>query len=176
MEKKYVIKIIVRDCSYPVYGIIIEEGSDWILLKSLNDYFVDGFVLINKKYIKKIEHTDDEIFIEKVLSANNKLNFQLRTDIPLNTQDLFSYIFIKNITFQISFKDDSFSYIGNIKSYLEKSFYLRRINSRGIWLDENLRIRIDFIRKIEFDTDYINSLLVYNKTFIENSIEDNIQD
>ncbi|MCD7972580.1 MAG: hypothetical protein LUG18_07910 [Candidatus Azobacteroides sp.] len=33
-------------------GILIEEGKEWILIKSLfTDYVIDGFKIINKKYV-----------------------------------------------------------------------------------------------------------------------------
>lgn len=70
-------------------GVVIDEGEDWILTKYIfSDYMVDGFMLFNKKFIKTIERGENEIFFEKVLSANNKMDLPSRLSIPLSTKKL----------------------------------------------------------------------------------------
>lgn len=83
---------------------------------------------------------------------------------PLDTVSLFLFLFSNKIAFQVSFGDESYTYIGIINKLLTKSFYMKMINSRGVWIEKCQLIRMDFIRKIEFETNYINSLLIYNKS------------
>lgn len=83
-------------------GILLVEGEDWVLLSSIfSDYIVDGYILINKKYITSIHRTEKEIFTEKVLKASNKTDIVPYIDIPhLSTDSLFKWLEDKHIVFR----------------------------------------------------------------------------
>ena len=61
------------------YGVLIQEGKDWMLIKALfSDFILDGYKIINKKYIVSLEQTEDDLFVERVLKSNGKIdNIQL---------------------------------------------------------------------------------------------------
>lgn len=142
-------------------GIVIQEGEEWVLVKYLySDYIVDGFMLLNKKYIEFTERNEDEIFFEKVLKANNKLDVP-NLDVPLTTNTLLKWLEDNQTTFQIDPKDESVCYIGRIIDILDKSIRFKAISAKGEWLGGYNLFRINSLMMISFDTDYINSIITY---------------
>ena len=147
-------------------GVVIADGENWILTKYIfSDYIVDGFMLFNKRYIKSIERGEDEIFFEKILKANNKINIS-NLSIPLSTDELLQWLEYNQIVFQIDPKDEDVCYIGRILKILDKSIRFKAISAKAVWLDGYDLYRINSLMMISFDTDYINSVITY-----ANSIE-----
>ncbi|NDV58954.1 hypothetical protein [Bacteroides sp. 519] len=145
-------------------GIFIDEGTDWILIRSLfSDYLIDGYKIINKNYIVSVSRNEEDIFTEKVLKANNKDNYSVEK-IPLETNSLFNYLKEQQIVFDISIHLENSTYVGKIKKILTHSFYLYLLSPKGEWLDEIDLFKKKSIRLISFNTDYIQSLLNYNRT------------
>jgi len=167
MNKYKLYSFKIKDWSkYVGSGIKVLESDQWILLKSLNDYLIDGWVLINKKYLTGIYREEKEILAEKVLNANKKLDNLKCPDIPLESHQLFIYFQENDIAMELSFKDNSYLYIGKVSRVLKKSIYLKLLNANGIWEEKEILIRMEFVRDIKFDTDYINSLLVYSNSLL----------
>ncbi len=145
-------------------GIVITDGEDWVLLEHIfTDYIVDGYILLNKRYIKAINRDEDIIFIENVLKANGKINISKNLAPPLSIKLLFEWLFDNQIVFQIDNKDESMCWIGKIEDSTDKSIFLTNFTPKGIWKTSYYTFRKINIRIISFDTDYINSLLNYNK-------------
>lgn len=155
--------IKIKDRKRSETGILIAEGEDWILIKSLFiDYIMDGYKLINKRYIVSINRDEEDIFTEKVLRVNNRVDYDTRK-IPLETKSLFKYLEKEQTVFDISTTSEDSIYIGKIQKLLVHSFYLKLLGTKGKWLDGSELFRMKSIRVISFDTDYIKSLLNFNK-------------
>jgi len=146
-----------------IWGIVENSSSEWVLLQRIiNDYMFDGYTLIRQKYVKKVIRNENVIFKEKVLNAKRNSDILISKNIPINT--VFSplqWMMDNKEVFMISPKDESISYVGQITRILKESFYLKAINSRGIWDEKLFLYKINNIRAIDFDNDYINSLLTY---------------
>ena len=71
--------------------------------------------------------------------------------------------------FLFSLKNSNVGFAGKISKILPKSFYFKELDTNGDWLDETTLYKKDTIRKINFDSDYLNSLLKYNKWKLENN-------
>lgn len=67
-------------------------------------------------------------------------------------------------------RDESISYVGYIVKICNKSFFLKPMDPKGVWEDYKYLFRILSIRVIDFDSDYINSLLIYQEKI--NSLEE----
>ena len=159
------ISIKLKDRKEEERGILLEEGSEWIIILSLfTDYMLDGYKIINKKYIMSIYQTEDDIFTEKVLDANNKIPTSFSAKIPLTSNQLFIYLYETRTTFQLHLNRESSFYMGYIKEVLPKSFYFLPMNPKGKWLNYHFLFRMTYIRIVEIETDYTNSLLAYNKS------------
>lgn len=85
-------------------------------------------------------------------------------NISLTTEILFKYIFEKQIVIQIDNKDETKCWIGKILDSTDKSIFLTPISPVGEWDTVYYTFRKSNIRLITFDSDYINSLVKYNKT------------
>lgn len=171
--KKIAMKLIENNF-YTIYlkgrktflqGILISAGTEWILLRYIPvDYVLDGFLLIRTRYIKEIKRGANEIFNEKVihlkLVADEKINDQ---NINLsNSSDVLYYLMQNQITIQFDFHDDSVTYVGSIKNIYTKTIQIQSMNPEGEW-EEKESCLMERIRTIQFDNDYINSLIAYNK-------------
>ncbi|NDV97296.1 hypothetical protein D0T84_20670 [Dysgonomonas sp. 521] len=166
MDDYKVFSIGIKNWEDSLCGIKISESDEWILIENLIDYSIDGLGIINKKYIKFIDRTEREILTEDVLKANHRLK-KREISIPLESNSMIEYLYKNKVIFQISLKDNSYVFIGMIEKILKKSFYIKRINAKGIWMDSSMLFRIEHIRSLEFNTDYIDALLVYNKTLVK---------
>jgi len=162
-------KIIIKKWQTSIDCLILNESADWVLVNNLFDYSIDGYALIKKKVIKKSIHSEREKFVEKVLLANNKINYLFKIPIQFIVNELFTYFIKTETILQISFRDESYVYIGKITKLLSHSFYFQTIDTKGVWDKTRILIRFNSIYKIDFDTNYINSLTTYMKTVHCNS-------
>jgi hypothetical protein len=155
----------IKGFSNKLRGLFLQEGKDWVLVKTLfTDYMLDGYQLLNKKYILSINQSEDDIFTEKVLVANGKNNIEY-ISFPLSMFSLFEYLLKQNIVFSIQTNKEDRVNIGSIDKLSDKSIFITPINPKGIWEKSRYyTFRKEFIRIIEFDTDYINSLENYSKS------------
>lgn len=164
---------LIKNSFYTIYlngrksilqGILIYMGEEWVLLKYVPvDYVLDGYLLIRTKYIRRIERGVDEVFNESVIRlklASEKTNEEY---FNLNERfDVLYYLMRNQIIIQFDFHDDSVSYIGKIKRIYTKTIRMESLNPRGEWEEEN-SYQLDRIRTIQFDNDYIDSLIAYSK-------------
>lgn len=141
-----------------IKGILIDYSDDWTFLHyNPVDYVLDGYVLIRNSQIdsyRKINsRIENEIFKIKMGLETNE-NF-----IAINLNDnFFDFFYINKLVFSIETSDRNFI-IGKIITMDEKGIEIRLLDSKGKWLKER-KIQYKKINKIEFNNDYINSLLL----------------
>jgi hypothetical protein len=147
-----------------ITGIVLDVGEEWIMLRYIPvDYVIDGHILIRKKYINSFWREKEETFIESVLKAKNS-SFDVNDKFPL--ADIISpFHKLQNLSKVIQFDlgNENLCYIGIISKLLSKSIVVKNLSSKGLWQEES-NYKIDSIRTIQFDCDYIISLLAYNKS------------
>jgi hypothetical protein len=167
MKKSKLYTISIKDWPRKVKGVLLKESGEWAIFKQIfSDYIIDGYILINKQFIVSYEHGKDEIFEENVLKASDKWNFNYNIDIPLlSIHSIIKYLHQNNIVFKFQHKEEKVAYIGKVNKILEKSFYLTFLDVKGFWWLKPLIYHKKYIRTIEFDVDYINSLLMYNEKY-----------
>lgn len=155
------VRIKLRGRSEKLCGILKVAGKEWLLLEyNPVDFVLDGMVLINKKYLLKVERTKDEVFIDEVLKAKGAEVPFNGNDLNLdNTLDLFANLENKQ-AIQIELGDESVVYIGKITKKNNKSFRMKRLTPSGNWLDE-VSYNYNSIRIIQIGGDYVDSLLTY---------------
>lgn len=152
-----VVSITLKNKTY-FQGVLINLSDDWCYLKYIPvDYIVDGFVLINRRYIANIEMTDDDIFTENILKLKGIISEKnVKLDINNNVNlllDLRSKIEI----IKIELKDHHKAYIGKINIIREHSVKIHLFSPNATWLELETFLYKE-IRAIYFDDDYINSL------------------
>jgi small nuclear ribonucleoprotein (snRNP)-like protein len=155
------IQIKLRGRSEKLRGILKSVGKEWLLLEyNPVDFVLDGGVLINRKYLLKVERTKDEVFVEEVLKAKGAQVYIDENNLNLeNTLELFKNLDNKQ-AIQIELGDESVVYIGRITKINNKSFRMKRLTPTGNWLDE-VSYNYNSIRIIQIGGDYVDSLLAY---------------
>lgn len=167
MEKGKFYSIKIKQWKAKKAGILIDESDSWILInKIFGDYILDGYEFINKMHISFIERGSEEIFVEDVLSASNKI-IRDSFNLPLETRDLLDFLNKKQIVFELSTKFEDSIYIGRICKILEKSICIKPMNADGQWLKDNYLFRIDSLRTVALGSDYLNSLVKYSQSLSE---------
>ena len=143
-----------------VTGIVLKENSKWILLNEVpGDYETDGYSILNKKYIKKrsSDKRDKQVALvlklkqyEPVLPASFKMD---------HFKSIFKWIENKYGFFQFQDQVEDSIEIGIVEEIKKNKLFL-------LFLKPNGKFRIKYaheyklseIRKITFDTHYLNSL------------------
>lgn len=143
-----------------ISGILEKESSEWILLHANPiDFLIDGICLVNKKYIKKIENTQEKDFKHKVMKMKYLLAKEFSFDVD-STYDLFYYFQKNNILLQLEFESDDYCFIGQVTKMNEHSFLFNELSYEGAYLGEE-NLRYDRVRNIYVNNDYLNSYKIY---------------
>lgn len=139
-------------------GVLINLSDDWCYLKYIPvDYIVDGYVLINRRYILDIGVTNQEEFAENILRLKGLISKKSRIlDIDNNIK-LLSDLQEKIGIIKVELKDHHKAYIGKINLVREHSIKVHLFSPNATWLRVETFLFKE-IRAIYFDDDYINSL------------------
>jgi hypothetical protein len=160
MEKylRQLISIEFEDKKDIFSGFLIDWTEDWILLKNNPvDFIIDGYTILKNKNVKLIIQDKDHEFTERVIKLKG-LKTSAEEIIPL--KDLSSIINFqadKHEVFQIAKKSDKAVYLGKLIELNEEELLIDFMGTEGEF-DGEMSFKLDKIRVIEFDTDYINSL------------------
>lgn len=146
-----------------IMGLLIDFNEKWVLLKfNYSDYVIDGYIILKVKKIKKIIRDEDNEFTEKVLLAKG-LKIKDEDKFPINNiNETLKLISEKFGVIHIEIKDENICYIGRFLYANEKEITIQEIGTRAEWI-ENEAFKFKNIWLFEFDTDYCNSLVLYNK-------------
>jgi len=152
-----------RERKDPICGFLIDFNENWTLIKNNPvDYIIDGYSLLKTNRILKYKRDEFEVFIEKVLIAKG-LKPLAKDKIPLN--DIYKTLQLvsdKYGAFKIELKDDTICYIGRLVKIGKGQIIIQEIDPKANWVEDE-RFKLNSIRIIDFDTDYNNSLILYNK-------------
>lgn len=160
MEKylRQLISIEFEDKKDIFSGFLIDWTEDWILLKNNPvDFIIDGYTILKNKNVKSIIQDKDHEFTEKVIKLKG-LKTSAEEIIPL--KDLTSIVYFladKYEIFQIATKSDKAVYLGKFIELNEEELIIDFMGTEGEFEGE-MSFKLNKIRVIEFDTDYINSL------------------
>ncbi len=164
MENCKLYLFLIKSWDDHVYGIVENVSEEWVLVKRIiNDYLFDGYTLIRKKYIKDVIRNSDVTFKEDVLIAKGYMDIKKSPNISINNVlDPLVWLKESQTIFMLSPKDESICFLGKIEKILSDYFNIKALDSKGQWAKKLYRYRFNNIRTIDFETDYINSLLAYN--------------
>jgi hypothetical protein len=140
-------------------GLIVEESKQWILLKYIPvDYVIDGYKLINKKYISERLRENQQKKVEKVLKLKG-----IDTNTPEgfkfgNTEELLSWTENHYELFEFSDDLEHEVFYGRINRVEANNLIIDFIDANGKERKKWDHFNIDKIRVIAFDSDYFNSI------------------
>lgn len=165
--KKYVgevISIRYKDRKTSLTGMVIDYNDDWTLLKSNPaDFVVDGYKIFRHKNIEAFKQDFQEEQVQKVLYLKG-INISDKELIPLdNLETILSYLSDRFGLFLLELKAEDAGYVGKLKTYNTSQVVITSMNTEGEW-EEEMTFRPGDIRTIEFESDYLQSLLLLNKS------------
>ncbi|PJJ08086.1 hypothetical protein CLU83_1320 [Flavobacterium sp. 1] len=160
MEKylRQLISIEFEDKKDIFSGFLIDWTEDWILLKNNPvDFIIDGYTILKNKNVKSIIQDKDHEFTERVIKLKG-LKTSAEEIIPLkDLSSIINFLADKYEIFQIAKKSDKAVYLGKLMELNEEELVIDFMGTEGEF-DGEMSFKLDKIRVIEFDTDYINSL------------------
>ncbi|MCW2119298.1 hypothetical protein [Flavobacterium sp. 7A] len=139
-------------------GFLIDWTENWILLKNNPvDFIIDGFTILKNKNVKAIIQDKDHEFTERVIKLKG-LKTSATEIIPLNDlPTIINFLANRYKIFQIATKSEKAVYLGKLIEMNEHELFLDFLGTEGEFEGE-MSLKLNKIRVIEFDTDYINSL------------------
>jgi hypothetical protein len=163
----YIIKTL--NTSDEISGILLDVGKEWILLKNIwGDFMINGYVLLRRKYITDCCAEKKGALTKYVLLAKDVL-FVSELDLILDTiKSPFNYLFEQQKTFEIEITSKDMAdliYLGRIVEMKEEEVCLEMLSPNGKWENKDA-FSYEEIMTIKFDTDYVNSLLLFNSVYI----------
>ena len=158
----------IKISRYPgfVRGLVLKETEQWIVLKrNLVDYVLDGYMFINKAYVKRINPLPPDSLDAQIVS----LKQEGKAILPdwIDPDRLLLSLCEAGTLVDIGLESQDYVLVGYIVSVAEKSFRLRMIGTKGEMLNA-IRIASDKIRTLVTDSDYLQSLEMYRE-WIKNS-------
>lgn len=144
-------------------GYVIDYNDDWTLLKyNPVDFVRDGFIILRNKYINSYKRDEVEKFHQKVLDLK-KQKVTAADKIPIDDIKTILHYLTDNFgAFQFNQRSDHYCYLGRVNSIFKNTLSIDLLDTNGKWA-ETRDFKLGNIRTIEFDTDYINSLLLIAK-------------
>lgn len=152
--------IIVKNWINPITGLILSENEDWVLMHEIPaDYALDGYLLINKNYLRSREIESEELQKLRVLKLK-KVSTKIPEGFSFSTAlDMLKWS--ESVYGQFQFQEDieDETYFGKMKSEQEAQFIVDFINSDGtIDTDFDVVFDVNKIHTIAFAADYFNSI------------------
>lgn len=157
------IEFNIKDQPESIKGILLDYSEEWSLLHNNPvDYVIDGQLIIKNNQILNYKVDSLTVLKSKILLKKQKmLSNQFKINIE-NSKTIFQYLFKEKIIFSITINKTNRFLIGRIKSIAGKKLFFEIITTKAKWSDVN-EINIDEINIMEFNSDYINSLLLIIK-------------
>jgi hypothetical protein len=169
MEKKYLGQLLTFEFEYTseivnYSGYLLDYNEEWVLLKhNTDDYVIDGYIILKNKHITRYKRDEPEKFTQKILD--------LKGEKP-NSDEIIPIIDLKEILlllserfgiFQFNMKTNSSCWLGTVKKIIGSNLKIDYLTPRAKWVRTMPPFKLGNIRTIEFDTDYINSLMLVAK-------------
>ena len=150
----------VKISRYPnlIRGVVVEEGEQWVVLKeNVVDYVLDGFLFINKRFVKRMDEIPHDSLEYKIISMKNP---QMSFACLDNYVSVMEYLKSRKLLIGIGLEKQSFVLVGYIGDIFEKRIVFHPI---GADLKDLPQITIDYrtIRYVSIKSDYLLSITKY---------------
>lgn len=142
-------------------------GQNLVLLQDLNDFDLDGYVIIRIKDITSVVITKSQQFSQFILKEECILN-QIKKP-SIKSVDNWGNVLTelsnlgKNIIVECESMETSKFFIGKIVAIEKKSLFLLYFNGAGEWDEKPTEILLKDITSISFNSRYINVISKYLK-------------
>jgi hypothetical protein len=142
-----------------INGIVLNQSEDWtLLIDNCVDYDCDGFSLIYNPAVDRYKRNKHNRWKEKIILLKTKHIKSPKIKVT-DTITLFKSLKRLNKVISISNKKDDIIWVGKIIELLDDRVIIKTLTSRAKWVGKQTVMFKD-LTLIQFDTDYINSLLL----------------
>ena len=169
MNKRIINKVCAftfkyTDCEDIFTGYVIDYSENWLLLKLISgDYVADGYAILSTKYIISYKREDKQKFTQKILDLKGQMP-TAKEKIPLtDVKTIVTFLSTKFGLFQFGMRTSKTCWLGKVKKIIGNDMEIDYINPRAIWSTTMPTYKLGNIRTMQFDNDYINSLLLVAK-------------
>lgn len=168
MSKKYIGKVVslqFADWKQPISGVVLYYNDQFTLMRNLDGFRLDGYIIISHRKGMTYNCGEWEKMANKIL----KLKGYTSDDIKIPEVELTD---LESILIQLSKRCGAFGlhrkwenelYVGKFLSSDAKNIYYDFLIPNGRWDGETV-VKKGEIRTVEFDTEYVNSLLLYSNS------------
>ena len=146
-------------------GYILDFNDDYVLLQDMDDFEVNGYLIIPTNTISKVRFNNNDRYYEKILHWEKLTDkIEKKHDINLsNWKSIFNSI--KNLNLNVIIEnenpDDCTFDIGPIIEVSKEAVYIRYFNAKGLLDTEITKIIWSKITLVRFDDRYINTFSKY---------------
>jgi hypothetical protein len=146
---------INKDEDSIIKGVLMDYNENWTLIASNPvDFVLDGYMIINNRAIKQFKHIENKI-------ESKIFKIKLCDKIIIDLNSFFNFFNLNKIIISVELENFDFL-IGKIVTNDGVTIDFQKLDANAEWM-EIVKINIDDIYIIEFDTDYINSLCLVTK-------------
>jgi hypothetical protein len=145
----------------PYKGYIIDFSKDWLLMKLIvGDYALDGYVILNMRFIVDYKRGDKERFTQKIadLKGGKPKASELMPLTDIKT--ILLHLTDKYGVFQFDMRTSQTCWLGKVRTIRGNNLKIDYLTPRAKWRTTMPVFKIGSIRTVQFETDYINSLML----------------
>ena len=149
-----------------IYGRILKESDNFIVICDIKDWHYDGYMIFPKKYISKIKYGKLEKFREEIM---NKFSLTIKVNLEWLNIDSYHTIFsslsqnYNEICIESALKDINHFMLGKIVKQSKNNLYINKLDTYGTWGIGKIKIPTKNITCIYFKDEYSSTLFKYSK-------------
>ena len=124
---------------------------------------MDGYIILNNRFITHFKRDDSEKFKQKILDLK-KQKPKKKENVPItDLTTILIHLSHKFGLFQFNMRTNKTCWLGTVKKITGSDLKIDYLTPRATWTKTMPPFKLGNIRTIEFDTDYINSLKLVAK-------------
>ncbi len=157
-----------KDFSELSKGYLIDLSSDFVLLKELDDFIIDGYNIIPINRIKNLRYNENDKYFDFISKSEFSLEELVSKDFDVNLNSWESiFKSLKSLDKTIiseceKYKHNYFA-IGKINKVKEDSVLIDYFNAQGVLDAKPVEHKFKWITKVTFDDDYSKVFSKYIK-------------
>ena len=138
-----------------IYGIVLKENSDFVLVAKESDFFLDGYKILRRADISSSISTPSCRYAFKILKKEGQLKEIVFPDIDISTWHSIFRTLGRGKFISAEDEAEGDYAIGPIVRVNKNSVTLRYFDGTGKW-GEDERIEYSILTCVDFENNYIN--------------------
>lgn len=150
-----------------IQGFLLGESDEYILIRYVYDFNLDGLMVLRKKDISRVETSKTDEFQTQLLKDEGiyeQIDFNSKYDVTSLKSLIVSVVAekYKHFIVEAEDRDEPDFTIGTIEKIGNKSIVMKHFTGIGRWIDEPVEINYSDITSLQVGSNYLN---VYERHF-----------